>query len=111
MNYHECFKVNAKFQDKINFPYGFLKSGEFTIDQARLLERNGVAYSELASEARRPVGEIEREFVDFCRGKKSATTLHERTWQRYICVVEKNRLAISFNKRRHNSLVDLDEFG
>lgn len=111
MSFQECFKADKKFEDKINFPYGFQKSGEFTIEQARILEMNGIAYAELSSGTRKPVGEIEREFVAYCSGKKEATNLHEKVWQRYLMRVNNNKLAISFNKRRQNSEVSLDECG
>lgn len=78
------FQSERKFIDKKNFPYGFARSGEFTLQQAGLLERNGYAYSELASGTREPSDPQEQEFVRFCRGEKEAATEHEKVWQRYI---------------------------
>lgn len=101
--FHDCFRSDKRFEDKLHFPYGFLKSGEFTIEQARILELKGVAYSELAEGVRKPRGEAEREFVDFCQGKKNANTIHERVWRRYQSIVNSHSLAVSFNKKRSSS--------
>ena len=98
--FHDCFGTNRLFEDKVNFPYGFKKSGDFTIEQARMLELNGHAYAELAEGGRKPRGETEREFVEFCQGRKEAQTLHERVWQRYQAKVHSCSYAISFNKKR-----------
>lgn len=98
--FHECFRTEKRFEDKCHFPYGFLKSGDFTIEQARILELKGHAYAELASGKRMPKGETEREFVAFCQGKKEAQTIHERVWQRYQSKVLSALHAVSFNKKR-----------
>jgi len=98
--FHDCFRTSRLFEDKVNFPYGFRKSGDFTIEQARMLELNGHAYAELAEGERKPRGETEREFVAFCQGRKEAQTLHERVWQRYKAKVLSCSYMVSFNKRR-----------
>lgn len=108
--FHDCFRTDKRFEDKVHFPYGFLKSGDFTIEQARVLELKGQAYADLASGVRKPVGEIEREFVAFCRGKKEAQTIHERVWQRYQNRVSGSLHVVSFNKRRIGQ-ADLMEAG
>jgi uncharacterized protein YifE (UPF0438 family) len=77
------FCTDKIFRDPINFPYGFVRSGEFTIEQARLLERCGEVYQALDAGTRQPQGDQEREFVAFCRGERDANSLHERVWKRY----------------------------
>lgn len=79
-----AFESGRKFIDKKNFPYGFARSGEFTLQQAQLLERHGYAYSELASGQRAPVDPVEEAFVRFCHAEKEATNEHEKVWQRYM---------------------------
>lgn len=108
MKTQECFKTEKRFEDKLNFPYGFARSGEFTREQAQLLEERGQAYMELATAIREPVGEVEQAFVDFCMGKKAAESKDERIWQRYTNKLERNRLAVSFNKGRVNTEYDMD---
>ena len=83
MQLDDAFESDKQFRDPKNFPYGFARSGEFTHQQAVLMEKHGYAYIELASGSRQPTGELEEAFVSFCNGQKDAETLHERTWKRY----------------------------
>lgn len=106
--FHDCFRTDKRFEDKVHFPYGFSKSGEFTIEQARILELKGMAYAELASGLRKPKGETEREFVAFCQGKKEAQTIHEKVWQRYQNKLMAAFNPISFNKRRASQLMQME---
>ena len=89
------FKADKKFRDPQNFPYGFSRSGEFTREQAALLEAHGQAYKELDSAEREPVNKQEKEFVAFCRGDKPAESLHERTWERYLKKIERSQVIYS----------------
>ncbi|MAY43543.1 MULTISPECIES: DUF413 domain-containing protein [unclassified Neptuniibacter] len=107
--FHDCFRTDKRFEDKVHFPYGFLKSGEFTIEQAGLLDLKGNAYQELATGLRKPRGEAEREFVAFCSGKKQAETVHERLWQRYQSKVTAASNTVSFNKKRLSQSVLSEE--
>jgi uncharacterized protein YifE (UPF0438 family) len=83
MQLNDAFKSDKRFRDPKNFPYGFARSGEFTREQAQLIEIYGHAYIELASGAREPACEQEQAFMEFCNGNKDAESLHERTWKRY----------------------------
>ncbi|WP_067864922.1 DUF413 domain-containing protein [Neptuniibacter marinus] len=83
MQLDDAFKSDKRFRDPKNFPYGFARSGEFTREQAQLIENHGYAYIELASGARAPLCDQEQAFMAFCQGDKDAESLHERTWKRY----------------------------
>lgn len=92
------FASDKVFRDPINFPYGFARSGEFTIAQARLIEQHGYAYKALASGERSPVNKQETAFVSFCQGNKPAIDVHERTWQRYLDKVQRSRMVYTLAK-------------
>jgi uncharacterized protein YifE (UPF0438 family) len=108
MNTQECFKATKRFDDKINFPYGFARSGEFTREQAQILEARGQAYLELDTGSREPVAPEEQSFVEFCIGNKPAESKDERIWQRYKSKIERNHLAVSFNKGRASTEYEMD---
>ena len=78
------FSVGKKVWDEQHFPYGFSRSGDFTIEQASLLEKNGQAYLMLAKGEREPLDNLEKQFVDFCRGEKEPENIHEKTWKLYM---------------------------
>lgn len=83
MGESNSFQAERKFWDDRRFPYGFARSGDFTIAQATLLETHGNAYAALASGERQPKSELEKDFVAFCQGSKPAESVHEKTWKRY----------------------------
>lgn len=86
-----------KFWGSKHFPHGIARSGEFTIEQARLLEAHGHAYEELANGVRSPVSAVEKNFVAFCSGKKAAESAHEKAWQRYLEKTSRVRHYYSLN--------------
>lgn len=86
-----------KFWGTKHFPHGIARSGEFTIEQARLLEAHGYAYEELAKGLRAPQGAMEKDFVAFCNGKKAAESVHEKAWQRYVDKTSRTRHYYSLN--------------
>ncbi len=85
-----------KFRDDKNFPYGFARCGSFSREQARLIETHGLAYLELSSGVRSPCSESEITFVNFCRGKKIAESMHERVWEKYLGLVDQKLLISVF---------------
>lgn len=99
-----AFCTDKTFRDPINFPYGFVRSGEFTIEQARLLERCGVVYQALDTGMRQPQDQQEQDFVAFCRGERDAISLHERVWKRYQDKVK--RAGMIFTLAKGSSIAD-----
>ena len=95
MDIQTPFYSGKKFRDSQNFPYGFARSGEFTIEQARMIETYGNAYHELCSGVRQPNGDEEQAFVAFCHGEKDAETNHELVWKRYQNRVNRSRMIYS----------------
>ena len=89
------FNTDKIFRDLQNFPYGFARSGEFTTEQAMLLEKHGLAYKELDSGDRQPADNQEKAFVAYCRGDKKAESLHERTWERFQNKIKRSQVSYS----------------
>jgi uncharacterized protein YifE (UPF0438 family) len=83
MNDDNAFISNRRFYAEEHFPYGIAGSGEFSYQQARLLENHGWAYQDLHTGARAPSNDEERRFVEVCQGREFATSIHETTWLRY----------------------------
>lgn len=79
----KSFSSNKKFLAQDVYPYGISRSGDFTRQQAELLEQHGVAYEELHTGTREPVNAEERRFVAVCKELKSPETQHELVWMKY----------------------------
>ncbi|WP_320821863.1 DUF413 domain-containing protein [Reinekea sp.] len=84
MNSNESFYSLKAFADRLHFPYGFARSGQFSKKQATLIEQHGEAYKNLASGQQAPNTPEEQEFVRLCHGLKDAETEHEKVWAFYL---------------------------
>lgn len=112
MKVSHSFQAERKFWDDEHFPYGFSRSGDFTLEQAALLEQCGHAYRALANGEREPSSQEEKDFVAFCRGVKEASSGHEKAWKRYQEKVNfgtHRYLLASTPKSVSDSAIDLDD--
>ena len=55
----KSFNVDRNFYDDRNYPRGMKRSGDFTLAEAELLEKYGVALMALSSGTRLPVTETQ----------------------------------------------------
>jgi len=72
------------FNDRQKFPYGFRKSGDFSIGEADLLTVYGKTLLALESGDLSPESDEERHFVDFVTGQVEANSPLERVWAKYV---------------------------
>lgn len=83
MQAQASFVANKRFFDDRNFPYGFRRSGDFTLKQAELLELCGHHMMALEQGTIEPSNDEEVHFVSVCRGECPAETAEEKTWVTY----------------------------
>ncbi len=79
----DSFYSDSKFYADKHFPHGIARCGDFTSEQAKLLETHGRAYEALAKGNREPVNEEEARFIAVCRGELEPVSEHEKVWMRY----------------------------
>ncbi|GGW89859.1 DUF413 domain-containing protein [Alteromonas halophila] len=72
------------FSDRVKFPYGFRKSGDFSIVEADLLSQFGHTLLALESGQLTPENDDEIHFVDFIHGQTEAGNSLEKAWQKYV---------------------------
>jgi uncharacterized protein YifE (UPF0438 family) len=92
MNKFKPFTANSKFYALEHFPYGLKRCGEFTKDQALLLEAHGACYDALDTGVLEPRCEEEQHFLDVCQGKKEAVTIHEKVWRKFCKKTQEPRI-------------------
>lgn len=80
----DSYITKNRFFDNKHYPRGFSRHGDFTIKEAQLLERCGVAFNELNLGKRAPINEEEQLFIQVCRGEREAKTEAERVWSKYM---------------------------
>lgn len=85
----DSFVTKNRFFDNKHYPRGFSRHGDFTIKEAQILERYGVAFNELDLAKREPVTELEHQFIDVCRGLSEPVTEAERVWAKYTARIKR----------------------
>ena len=88
----KSFDSPKKFFDDVNFARGFHRSGDFTRDQAQMLENMGVALKALQDGTRTPVTDEEQRFVEFAQQTLAPTNAVERTWATYINAIARKQI-------------------
>lgn len=89
---------NKSFQDRFNYPYGFSRSGDFTIKQSQLLEENGsLIEALLRDEVINPVKEdlILKKLI--LAGSNTDDEL-VNTWLKYAKIKARGKSMASFNE-------------
>ncbi|MDK2779561.1 MAG: DUF413 domain-containing protein [Pseudomonadota bacterium] len=88
----KSFACDKKFFDDRNFPRGFQRSGDFTRNQAVLLESKGVALKALHEGTRLPETEEEQHFVATCHGLEQPVTDVEKAWAIYLNALRRKQI-------------------
>ena len=88
----KSFNSAKKFFDDVNFPRGFHRSGDFTRDQAQMLESMGVSLKGLHDGSILPVTDEEQRFVEFSQQKLAPTNAVERTWATYVNALARKQI-------------------
>lgn len=85
----DSFVTSKKFFDNKNFPRGFSRQGDFTIKEATILEKHGVAFQNLIAGTLEPKTEIEKNFILAIKGEKEPENQYEKTWIKYLNTISR----------------------
>tara|TARA_Y100000034_G_scaffold131261_1_gene191628 strand:- start:1074 stop:1451 length:378 start_codon:yes stop_codon:yes gene_type:complete len=88
----KSFETSKKFFDDANFPRGFQRSGDFTRQQADILENMGDALKSLHEGTREAATDEEVRFVDFCQQKLEPINAVEREWAAYCKALARKQI-------------------
>lgn len=91
MKLEQGFLVEKLFKDSVNFPYGFRKSGDFSIPEADLLATLGNRLASLEQKVVEPENQVEKNFVEMCEAGREAQTKVELLWQKYLKLTKPKR--------------------
>lgn len=84
MNTVNIRNSNRAFSDVKRFPYGFKKSGDFSIEEASILTTYGVTLTALEQGQLQPESEDEKHFVDVVQQQCEPVNKIEKTWLKYM---------------------------
>jgi uncharacterized protein YifE (UPF0438 family) len=110
MNEKASFICDSKFYGDKHFPYGLSRSGEFTFEQAALLETHGHAYEALYKGERQPETTEEQQFVAVFKGEREAQTAHEKAWTRFLAKIREKHEVSAFGRARSSKIATRDNY-
>ena len=71
------------FSDPKNYPYGFSRSGDFSISESKALSQYGCLIAALADGQLEPTTEEDRNYLASLHGEKAPETVAEKAWLKY----------------------------
>ncbi|MEE4246692.1 MAG: DUF413 domain-containing protein [Kangiellaceae bacterium] len=95
------------FFDPERYPYGFSRSGDFTIAESQALEQFGHYFQSLTNKSRGSMTAEEKRISDVFAGKENPATLAEKSWLKYLSKL--NRKQIWLVERAKNNSVNLSD--
>jgi len=102
-------RLSAKpFIDRQKFPYGFRKSGDFSITEADILAKYGRTLLSLENGELTPASADEQHFVSFTKGQVAATGSLEKAWEKYVRLARGKRHFYTLHSSASNQ-ADFDE--
>ena len=109
------FEQQGPFYDNTNFPRGFNKSGEFTLNESDLLTRYGKHLRLLETQDVGKQSTAQKRFIKVCRGEVEAESTLEKAWMKYRTKVAQPKIIISpyssastYNQDDQEETVDTD---
>jgi uncharacterized protein YifE (UPF0438 family) len=77
------FLITRVFSDPTNYPYGFSRSGDFTISESKALSHYGCLITALVNGQIEPSNAADERLLDVAFGCKSPEGLGEKAWVKY----------------------------
>ncbi|MFT4938917.1 MAG: hypothetical protein ACI88A_001949 [Paraglaciecola sp.] len=77
------FLLKRAFSDPKNYPYGFSRSGDFSISESQALGQYGCLVAALLDGQLESVSEEDYGLLESAYGKKEPQTIAEKAWVKY----------------------------
>jgi uncharacterized protein YifE (UPF0438 family) len=109
MNNIDIRHGKCAFADMKRFPYGFRKSGDFSITEATILSTFGHTLQALEQGQLEPNSSEENHFVSVAKGFASPQTAVERAWNKYRLLTSTRKNFFTLNSKSMASSAANDE--
>lgn len=98
------------FSDKKHYPYGFGRSGDFSISESKLLQSHGSLFAALVDGKLTPQNDEEQQYLESALGHRPPHTPQEKAWLKYQARINRPKAASIYgSKRSMSEEVDEDE--
>lgn len=94
-----------RYYDDIRFPYGFSKSGNFTISEAECLESKGAYFRALQEGKISELNQEDKRIISVFNGKTEAKTFEERTWLKYLGTTTRKQVWLRDREKKQSHKV------
>ncbi|WAJ69938.1 DUF413 domain-containing protein [Catenovulum adriaticum] len=95
------------YDDPKNYPYGFRRSGDFSITESDALSRYGCLLNALYKGEIDPSDEQDHRFLSIMRGDTQATKTEELAWLKYQSRLNRPKLGSLYGNKKQ--LIDIDD--
>lgn len=102
--------LSRVYHDPKNYPYGFSRSGDFSINEAKALSSQGVLINALMDGSFAPENSEDNDLLAVMNGDKEPATVTEKAWSKYIKRINRQRTG-SIYGRKTQSADDSDDDG
>lgn len=103
--------LSKRYYDKKKYPYGFSRSGDFTKQEADILETKGSYFKALEEGVVTDLSEEDIRIIKVFRGELEAQNLEERTWLKYSSSNKRKQIWLMEREKNSRTLeVDEEEF-
>ncbi|WP_395345203.1 DUF413 domain-containing protein [Ningiella sp. W23] len=97
--------LNRVFSDSKNYPYGFSRSGDFSIAESRALSEYGCLIAALVDGEIAPRDEEDFHFLNAAKGDCAPQSAAERAWLKYQKRINRPKAGSIYGTRK-NSVTD-----
>jgi len=101
--------LKRMFSDPKHYPYGFSRSGDFSIAESKALSQYGCLIAALVDGHLAPSNEEEAAFIDSALGRKQPETTAERAWLKYQNRINRPKYASIHGTKKASSERRLDD--
>ena len=101
------FLVKRMFSDMKNYPYGFSRSGDFSISESKALSQYGCLIAALVDGQIKPETSEDHEMLAAAFGNKEPEGAAEKAWVKYQKRINRPKLGSVYGNHRP-ALADID---
>ena len=90
--------LKRPFNDFRHYPYGFSRSGDFSIRESDALTQYGVLITALLSGQYSPANAEDKALLAAARGEQAPVSLIEKAWAKYQARIHRPKVASMYGK-------------
>jgi uncharacterized protein YifE (UPF0438 family) len=92
--------INRPFADKKHYPYGFARSGDFSISESKLLQAHGSLFAALVDGKIEPSSDVEINYLNAALGQCEPQTPQAKAWVKYQTRINRPKAASIYGSKR-----------